>query len=141
MVASLIAAASFVFALTAIDYISRQAEIFNQYSSIVESGSEFNDLLLLQARRGASNPAFAATISGSNNTNCNAFSQLYNSSAAVSLCRSLSQRFGAASTTPLSLDYGGSALLGQSARVVTLSNPVLSAPQTRLSRFVIPWGS
>lgn len=144
LIASVIAAASFVFALAAIDYNNRQSELYNLYSSVIESGSEFNDLFVLQAHRGLSNPAVSVAIEGSTNASCGSFSQLYSGSTAAALCRGLSQRIDASTGSPLSrlsVAYGSTTLWGQSARTVTLSNAIPSTSQTRSSRLVIPWGN
>lgn len=142
--ASVIAAAVFVFALTAIDYNNRQAEIYSLYSSVVNSSAGFNDLFIAQARRGSSNSNFVANVSASSNANCGTFAQLHNGSVARSLCRDLSRRMDAvrrASPSSISVNYRATPMLNQTARVVTLSNALPSVNQTRSSSLVIPWGN
>ena len=70
LVSSVIAAAVFIFALTAIDYNNRQAEIYRLYSSVVNSSAGFNDFFIAQARRGSSIPNFATNVSASSSTSC-----------------------------------------------------------------------
>lgn len=144
LVASVIAAASFVFALAAIDYNNRQSAIYNLYSKVIESGSEFNDLFVLQAHRGSSNTVLSVSIQGSSSASCSSFNQLYSGSAAAALCRGLSQKIDpstGSSVSQLSVAYGATMLWGQAAQTVTVSNDVPSTSQTRSSRLLIPWGN
>lgn len=143
LIASVIAAASFVFALVAIDYNHRQSGLYNLYSSVIESGSEFNDLFMLQAHRGSPTSTLSVAITGSSTSSCGSFSHLYSGSTAVSLCRGLSRRIDASTGAPLSqlsVDYGQTTLWGQVARTVTVANSIPSTNQIRSSRFIIPWG-
>ena len=144
LVSSVIAAAVFIFALTAIDYNNRQAEIYRLYSSVVNSSIGFNDFFIAQARRGPSTANFAATISASSSASCQSFMQLHNGSLARALCRDLSRRMDAArraSPSSLSVSYRSFPMLNQTPRVVTLSNTLPSINQTRSSSLVIPWGN
>lgn len=143
LIASVIAAASFVFALAAIGYNNRQSAVYNLYSTVIESGSEFNDLFVLEAHRGSYNTALSVSIQGSSSASCSAFNQLYSGSAAV-LCRRLSEKIDTStgsSMSQLSVAYGSTMLWGQSAQTVTVVNDLPSTAQTRSSHLLIPWGN
>lgn len=144
LIASVIAAASFVFALAAIDYNNRQSAVYNLYSTVIESGSEFNDLFVLQAHRGSSNTALSVSIQGSSSASCGSFNQLYSGSAAAALCRGLSHSIDTSTgslMSQLSVTYGSTMLWGQAAQTVTVVNDLPSTSQTRSSRLLIPWGN